>query len=520
VSGVYDVVVVGGGATGTGLVRDLAMRGLRCLLVEQGDLCQGTTGRFHGLLHSGARYVVRDPLSARECIAENRVLRRIAAACVEDTGGLFCWLEGDPEEYPDRFLAGCRDVGIEVEEISAVQARQREPLLSPHVRRAFAVPDATIQPFELAAANVRSAEMYGAIVRRYHRLVGVAMRSGRVYGVEVEDVRTGRRERFEASLLASAAGAWAGRVAALAGLEVSMAPGWGIMLVLSQRLCRAVINRCHLPADGDIVVPIGTVCIAGTTSRTLDTLDHYEISREEIELVLESSAEMIPAIRGARLLRVYAGARPLYDPGADWAASRALTRAHTVIDHARDGVEGFVSIVGGKLTTYRLMAEETANLVCRKLGVNTPCRTAAEPLPGSEPGRYYWLGARLGTNEGEREGRDSDLICECELVTRDAVERFLESFPEADLEDLLRALRLGMGPCQGAFCSLRAAGLRQRLRPRPGLEALSPLAAFLEERARGDRPVLRGDQARQHRLNEIVYREVLALDHALALTPI
>ncbi|HZU17619.1 MAG TPA: FAD-dependent oxidoreductase, partial [Candidatus Dormibacteraeota bacterium] len=289
-TGSYDVVVVGGGATGTGLVRDLAMRGLRCLLVEQGDLCQGTTGRFHGLLHSGARYVVRDPLSAKECIAENRVLRRIAAACVEDTGGLFCWLEGDPEDYPERFLAGCVAAGIPVEEIEPARARQRAPLLSPRLRRAFAVPDATIQPFELAAANARSAEAHGATVRRYCRLTGVIARAGRVCGVEVEDVRTGERERIETGLLASAAGAWAGRVAALAGVELTMAPGWGIMVILNQRLCDAAVNRCRPPSDGDIVVPVGTVCIAGTTSRTLDVLDGYEISRQEIDLVLEASA--------------------------------------------------------------------------------------------------------------------------------------------------------------------------------------------------------------------------------------
>jgi len=514
----YDAVVVGGGATGTGLVRDLAMRGLRCLLVEQGDLCHGTTGRFHGLLHSGARYVVRDPLSARECMVENRVLRRIAAACVEDTGGLFCWLDGDPEDYPEQFLAGCQRAGIPVEEVPVSQSR--EPLLGPRLRRAFAVPDATIQPFDLAAANVRSAEAYGAVVHRYRRLVGVATRAGRVCEVEVEDVRSGERERIETSLLVSAAGAWASQVAALVGVELRVTPGWGIMLVLSQRLCRAVVNRCRPPSDGDIVVPVGTVCIAGTTSRTEDTLDRYEISRQEVDLVLEAAAEMIPAVREARVLRVYAGARPLYDPGADRAASRALTRAHTVVDHAPDGVEGFVSVVGGKLTTYRLMAEDAADLACRKLGVDAPCRTAEEPLPGSEPGRHYWLGARLEANERDREGADADLVCECELVTREGLEEFLASSPDADLEDLLRALRLGMGPCQGAFCSLRAAGLLQRLRPRAGLEALVPLVAFLEERAKGNRPVLWDDQARQHRLNEIIYREVLALDHALAPLPV
>src|SRR2546427_9971078 len=155
-SAACDVLVVGGGATGTGLARDLALRGLRVVLVEQGDLAHGTTGRYHGLLHSGGRYVVRDPTSARDCAVENQVLRRVASWCVEDTGGVFCWLEGDPEDYPELFLAGCRDAGVEVEEISAGAALRRESLLSPSLRRAFLVPDATVQSFELVVGNAAS----------------------------------------------------------------------------------------------------------------------------------------------------------------------------------------------------------------------------------------------------------------------------------------------------------------------------------------------------------------------------
>src|SRR5438876_10532000 len=84
-----DVLVIGGGSTGAGVARDAAMRGFSTILVDRGDLATGTTGRFHGLLHSGGRYVVKDPKAAEECIAENVVLRRIAADCIEDTGGLF-----------------------------------------------------------------------------------------------------------------------------------------------------------------------------------------------------------------------------------------------------------------------------------------------------------------------------------------------------------------------------------------------------------------------------------------------
>lgn len=509
----FDVCVVGGGATGTGLARDLAMRGLRCLLVEMGDLANGTSGHFHGLLHSGARYVVRDPISAAECRRENAIVRRIAAPMVEDTGGLFCWLRGDPEDYPPRFLEGCRRAGIEVEEITVEKAHRREPLLSDAVERAFWVPDATIDPWALVAANAASAMEHGAEVRRYTRLAGAELRAGRVLAVELVGVRSGERERVEVGLLASAAGHWAGRIAAMLGVELKMAPGWGAMVVMNQRLSQAVVNRCRLPGDGDIVVPVGPVSILGTTSHTLDLLEGYEVTQEEVRHVMKEAARLVPSVLDGRPLRVYAGARPLYDPGHDPAASRSLTRSHTVLDHGHQGVDNFVSIVGGKLTTYRLMAEDAADLICRKLGVSVPCRTAEEPLPAARRQfRHFVLGDRLTEREMRLQGADADLVCECELVSSEAVRSCIRELGLPSLHDMLRALRLGMGPCQGGFCTLRAAGLLAELTP--GLDPLAPARDFLEERFRGQRPLMWGDQVRQFRLNEIVHREVLALDHA------
>jgi glycerol-3-phosphate dehydrogenase len=509
----YEVAVVGGGASGAGLLRDLSMRGLRCLLVEQGDLGTGTTGHFHGLLHSGARYAVRDPDAAKECIDENRIVRRIAAPSVEETGGVFCWLEGDPEDYPELLLAGCAKAGIEVDEVTAAEALRREPLLSPRLRRAFLVPDATIEPWGLVGGNVEAAVEAGATVRRYSRLVGIGVEGDRVGWIELEDTRTGERERVGVGVLASAAGYWAGRVAALAGVRLEMAPGWGTMVVMNQRLAGAVVNRCRPPGDGDIVVPVGLVSILGTTDTTVDT-DHYEITREEVRGIIAEAVAMMPAVAERRVLRVFAGARPLYDPGQESSASRFLSRSHTVLDHARDGVENFVSIVGGKLTTYRLMAEHTADVVCRKLGVTATCRTADEPLPEARSARrHYSVGQRLTAREEGEGGADADLVCECELVGRDLVDAFVAEHGRTPFDDVLRATRLGMGPCQGAFCGLRLAGIMERAAPADG-SPLEPLRRFLDERMKGSRPILWQDQARQFRLNEMIYREVLDLDHA------
>ncbi len=148
-----DVLVIGGGATGAGVAWDAALRGLDVVLVDRADLAEGTSGRFHGLLHSGGRYVVKDPRAAQECIAENRVLREVAADCIEDTGGLFVTTPWDDPDYADRFAEGCRATGVECEEIDAAQALRDEPRLNPQISRAFRVPDGNIEVWKTVWAT-------------------------------------------------------------------------------------------------------------------------------------------------------------------------------------------------------------------------------------------------------------------------------------------------------------------------------------------------------------------------------
>ncbi len=153
-----------------------------------------------------------------------------------------------------------------------------------------------------------------------------------------------------------------------------MSPGKGTMLIFNQRMTDTVVNRCHPPDDGDIMVPVHSVAILGTTEMTVDDPDVYGIGREEVELLMVEGTKLFPDLRRMRLLRAYAGVRPLYKHEAPAAAAqddeddgRGISRAHVVIDHGpRDGVDNFVSIVGGKLTTYRLMAEADRRRRLRK----------------------------------------------------------------------------------------------------------------------------------------------------------
>jgi glycerol-3-phosphate dehydrogenase len=514
-----DVLIVGGGATGAGILRDLARRGLRCLLVEKGDLASGTSGRYHGLLHSGARYVARDAQAARECIVENGILRRIAPACIEDTGGLVVATPDDPDDYVTAFPGRCAAVGIPCEEADLAGMFRREPALNRGIRRAFRVPDASLEPWQLVEANLLDGRSRGSEAMPYWQVVGIERNGRFISAVAIADTRSGTVERIVPRIVVSAAGAWAGRVAALAGVNLPMSPSKGTMLVYNQRMTDTVVSRCTPPGDGDIMVPVHTVAILGTTDIAVDDPDDYEATPAEIGALVDEGEKLFPDLRRMRILRAYAGVRPLY-AAADIAgpAGREISRAHIVIDHeTRDGVSNFVSVVGGKLTTYRLMAQQTADVVSAKLGVDLPCSTADEVLPGQGPGRgYYWLGGRLAAHEATG-GGDAALICECEFVTRPMLEGVLAERMPCSLDDVRRSTRLGMGPCQGAFCTFRAAGVIAARADLPAgadlaEEVEDALVAFLRERYKGTRPIAWGRQLQELWLSTGIYWGVLGLD--------
>ena len=375
------VLVIGGGATGTGIARDLAMRGVETTLVERGGLGSGTSGRSHGLLHSGARYAEADAPGAAECLGENRTLREIAGACVRETGGLFLRLDGDDPAYFEEKLAACEEVGIETERIDGDTARERVPGLSADVVEAFTVPDSVIYPSRLVAANAADAERHGATVHPHAPVEGVEVSDG-----GVSSVRVGGEvdAALEPEYVINATGAWADRIAELAGVDVGMAPSRGVMISVEYEGVGPVLNRCRDPDDGDIVVPHDGEVVLGTTSVPVSDPDEYETADWEVERSVEECAAMLPGVTDAPTVRTWWGVRPLYAPDESGSNRRGISRGFTVIDHGSEGVSNLFSVVGGKLTTYREMAEVTTDRVCERLGVDEPCETASSRLPGTD----------------------------------------------------------------------------------------------------------------------------------------
>lgn len=508
------MLIIGGGITGVGLARDLALRGVSVLLVERRDIAAGASGANHGLLHSGARYVRSDPTAAVECREESALLKRLAGHCIEDTGGLFVAVEGDDEAYVADFPSLCARCGIACHAIPPAEARELEPVLSERLIAAFRVEDAAVDPFHLCLDNLSEALELGGGVRLHTRVAGFDQEGGRIRRARLVNDETGAESTIAADLVVNAAGAWAREVAALAGIEMDLLYSKGSLLITDQRLAQRVINRLRPASDADILVPGGTVSILGTTSVRIDRLDRIVPTVAESDTIVETAAAMVPALNTARYIRAYAGVRPLVG-SRSLEDGRALSRGFALLDHADDGVANFISIVGGKLTTYRLMAEKTADLVCRRLGVERPCLTASRPLRSYPANR--WTAAGLSPRLWMKAHAPDDLLlCECEMVPASAVDAVIDGIHaqggQASLYAIGRRSRVGKGTCQGAFCGLRINAYLYDQGRLDGRQGLTDLRSFLSARWRGMRPVLWGAAMLQEELQEAVHCGYLGLE--------
>jgi glycerol-3-phosphate dehydrogenase len=382
----FDVVVIGGGGTGAATAYDLSLRGLSVLLVERGELTSGTTGRHHGQLHSGARYALGDAHIAQECMAETRILRRIASDSIEYNQGLFLAIDDEGEALTADFISACREADIPAMEIPVQRALELERRINPKTKRAVLVPDGTIDAYRLAMRFFASAAARGAVVRNFTEVIDIETSQGEVQGVRVHQLRTGTELRYACRAVVNAAGPWADKVAALAGQDVPVTPAAGTMVAVEGRLTNMVVSRLRRPGDGDIIVPQRRLSIIGSTQRKVSDPDGLRPLPEEISFLLSSADELIPDFSKQPFRSAWTAARPL--AGRSNEEGREISRDILVIDHGKTGqLKGFFTILGGKATTLRIMGELVSDQVAQYLGNDEPCRTALFDL---YPYDYYW----------------------------------------------------------------------------------------------------------------------------------
>ncbi|MFA6447868.1 MAG: FAD-dependent oxidoreductase [bacterium] len=530
----YDVVVIGGGVVGSGVARDCAMRGLKTMLVEKKDFAGGTTGACMGMIHGGLRYLLYDVKTTKMSCTDSGFIQQIAPHLLFRIPFITPVMKGDsyPIDLVETFME-CYDDFAHLKKskkhtrLSPAEARQIEPGLSENIVGAVTIDEYGINPFRLCAGNAVSASEHGADIRNHTKALKILKNdAGAVTGLLLKDLLTGVEQNVSAKLIVNAAGPWTSKVADMAGVEVKLRPGKGINVFFDRRITNYAVVAEAVDGRQVLIMPYENSTMMGCTDDDFyGDLDHLTATHDEIEYLLQALERVFPSIREHRMIRVMTGVRPTL---FEWRKIEdKLTREHEIFDHeTRDGVPGFVSVAGGKLATFRIMAEETTDLICKKLNVCADCRTHKEPLPGGDSApdldalaAEYNVPAyavrRLFTRQGSRcvrilemiksNRRLANFVCRCEPVMEAEIRYVIRHEWARTPDDIRRRTRMGTGPCQSARCNYKAAAILAEETGMTPEQAWQSAAEFMQQRWKGKFPILRGEQIAQEELNRAIY---------------
>ena len=505
-----QVLIIGGGITGTAIARDLALRGVHSILIERSHINAGASGANHGVLHSGARYVASDPESSRECREENELLKKMAPHCLENTGGLYVAVKEDDEKYLADFPHLCRRCGVPCEPLDVREVLAMEPALSKDIIAAYRTEDSSIDPFRASFENLSQAIKCGHVFMPHTEVQRFVIDKKKIQLTQVKNIFTGQEQSIEAAQVVNAAGAWVGQVAGLADASIEILYSKGSLLVTHTRLAQHVLLRLRPPSDGDVLCPNGTVSILGPSSVRLNSPDDIKPTVEEVDHIIDQGVPIVPSLRQCRYIRAFSGVRPLIakKKAAGTTDDRKISRGFDLIDHSTDGVENFLTVAGGKLSIFRLMAERASDRICARLKIGAPCRTRHEPLPSTL--NCEWTEPGLAPKTWLAKQRPDDIIlCECEMVPKSALESILENITGQHDSVLLHNIgarsRIGKGACQGTYCGLRITAQLYNQGTFQKDRGIADLTHFINSRWKGQRPVLFGEQLKQAELQEAMY---------------
>ncbi|WP_303309841.1 glycerol-3-phosphate dehydrogenase [Hymenobacter sp. BT730] len=401
ISASYDVIIIGAGINGAGIAHDAAQRGLRVLLLDKGDIASGTTSWSTRLIHGGLRYLEHAELRlVRESLRERETLLRIAPHLVRPLPLLIPLYKG-ARRGPFTMRVGM----VAYDVLSWNKSLPRHQMLSSTatLARASGLRTEDLQggalyydaqvtfPERLTVENVLAAHALGAHVLTYTRADSLLTEQGQVRGIVCTNLQTGAQHTAHAPLVVNVAGPWVDAVlaGALPAGTPLVAGTKGTHLVVAPFAGAPQVGLyAEAKADGRpfFILPWNELYLIGTTdTRYTGSLEQLEATQDEIAYLLAETNRLFPQahLTSEQVLYTYAGVRPL--PFVPAGSEAGITRRHFVHQDSA-GIKGLFSIVGGKLTTYRSLAEEVVDLLCQRL--QKPCMasvSAQTPLPGALP---------------------------------------------------------------------------------------------------------------------------------------
>jgi glycerol-3-phosphate dehydrogenase len=394
----FDVLIIGGGITGAGTARDLALRGVRVALVEQHDFAFGTSSRSTKLVHGGLRYLEQMAFGlVFESCRERYILQQIAPHLVRPTPLIIPLYRG-ARRSPALVRSGLLFYDLLAvfrnthwhRMLTAAEARRRQPVLDPEGLRGAALYwDCRMDDARLCLENALAAREAGAVTVNYARVTQLRSTRGHLTGVVVHDQESGAEVEVSARVIVNATGPWLDQICALEETtRPKLHPTRGSH-ILVPRISPAE-ESLYLSSEQDdrlfFVIPWGDLSLIGTTDIDIPAVESDpQATTAEINYLLTESRNYLPNVHldDKDVIASFAGLRPLLAHSGTQTSK--ASREHAIFESR----SGLISIGGGKYTTYRSMAAELADRIMTRLGrEREPAPTARIPLPGGATGAF------------------------------------------------------------------------------------------------------------------------------------
>lgn len=526
-----DVVVIGGGINGTGVARDLSMRGLSVVLFERNDLAFGASGNNSGMIHGGVRYLRTNPSVTEQSCRDSGYIQKIAPFLLHRIPFLLPVRAGPKGrvmlELIDAYFHAYDDYvelkrGEKHTRLDATELGRLEPGLVGTYAGGITFDEWGVDASRLCVLNAIDAEENGTRLFIHATVEGIE-KQGDKYIVRARDRSSSKRITARCQVIVNATGAWAPITASLGRLPpgaVRVRPGKGIHIIYERRLSNYGITCDAIDGRQIFVMPWQNMTTIGTTDDDyFGDLDDVIATSEEVRYLVQGVASVFPSIREARAVGTYSGVRPTlfaYGPLED-----ALSREHEIIDHAADGAPNLYSMIGGKLASFRLFAQEMADRIAQDLAPSSRCQTHEKPLPGGEDvpdavelaersqitpvaarRLVYRHGARskLVLLRTKRKPEERAIVCACEPVIEAEVRHAVKHEHARSVDDVARRTRLGLGACGGMRCAIRCGQIVASELGMPMRYGISSARRFLERQARARVVAMSPEQARQEAL--------------------
>ncbi len=466
----FDVLVIGGGVTGAGVALDAVARGYKVALVEKIDFASGTSSKSTKLVHGGIRYLPNFDFGlVHEALVERGLLLQNAPFLVEPVGFVLPIYEGDRHPVGMPFttpggigLGFLLDVGLWMYDLMAGRrnvkrhrrlSRKRVLELAPalvtdRLKEGFMYYDGQTNDVRLTMALLRTAATYGAAIANYAEVTSFVSEDGKVCGAKVCDHISEQELTIHARYVVNATGIFSEMVEALTGAapQAKIEPSKGVHLVFSRETLKLGKHAIVLPETDDkrilFIVPWESRAVFGTTDTGTGDLDHPTVSHNDIAYLLEHLNRYLSVnVTEADIISTYAGYRPLVKPNSAGQSTARLSRSHSVLQSPT----GLVTIVGGKLTTYRRMAQDTLDVLSKRDGVKPVHPTENLPLQGSAgwPNQQKVLakrGIKLGLSGeavehlGKSYGREASTLLDMIEADSALAQRLISDLPYLRVE--------------------------------------------------------------------------------------